>query len=45
MAWSIYPVPPSPYRYLPWIYAGYLAIGMGFYMARKSKQKQAMPNS
>jgi amino acid transporter len=45
MAWSIYPVPPSPYRYLPWIYAGYLAIGMGFYMVRKSKQKQAMANS
>jgi hypothetical protein len=40
--WSIYTAPPAPYRYLPWIYVGYLAIGMGLYLARRNKPEQAI---
>jgi amino acid transporter len=31
---TIYPIPPAPYRYLPWIYALYLAVGIGGYAAK-----------
>ena len=28
MMGSLYPVPPAPYRYLPWVYVGYVAMGL-----------------
>ena len=28
---TMYPVPPSPYLYLPYVYVGYMAMGMGWW--------------
>jgi amino acid transporter len=38
MAGTIWPVPPAPYMYLPWIYLAYMAAGMAWWwgMARKA---------
>ncbi len=35
---SVYPIPPAPYNYLPWIYVGYLAGGMGWYAVVRRKK-------
>jgi amino acid transporter len=32
---SIYPVPAAPALWFPYIYLGYIAIGMGWYMVRR----------
>jgi len=32
---SVVPVPPAPYRYLPWVYAGYLVCGCGWAWRRR----------
>ena len=35
---SLFPVPPSPYRYLPYIYLAYLVLGVGWYAATNQRQ-------
>lgn len=37
MLGTIYPAPPAPYRYLPWIYATYLILGMAWYTASRKR--------
>lgn len=34
---SIYPVPAAPALWFPYIYVGYMAMGMAWYMARRSE--------
>lgn len=34
---SIYPAPPAPALWFPYIYLGYMALGMAWYMARRSE--------
>jgi amino acid transporter len=37
MVGSLYPVPPAPYRYLPWVYVAYVAMGLVWlWMARRN---------
>jgi amino acid transporter len=31
MVGTMYPLPDAPYRYLPYIYVGYMALGMGWW--------------
>ena len=31
MAGSLYPVPPAPYSWLPYMYLGYILLGLGWY--------------
>ncbi|RXH58064.1 APC family permease [Granulicella sibirica] len=31
MVGTIYPIPPAPYRYLPYVYLAYLLCGLGWY--------------
>ena len=35
---SLFPVPPAPYRYLPYIYLAYLVLGIGWYAATNQRQ-------
>jgi amino acid transporter len=32
LAGTLYPVPPSPYNWLPYLYAGYLLLGLGWFV-------------
>jgi amino acid transporter len=34
MAGSLYPVPPAPYSWLPYMYLGYVLLGLGWYWLR-----------
>jgi amino acid transporter len=34
MAGSLYPVPPAPYSWLPYMYLGYVVLGLGWYWVR-----------
>jgi amino acid transporter len=33
--WSVYPVPPAPAVWFPYIYLGYMALGMGWFLVRR----------
>jgi amino acid transporter len=41
LAGTVYPVPPAPYRYLPWIYMAYLVVGMTGYTVARFKTSPA----
>jgi hypothetical protein len=37
MVGTVYPVPPAPYRYLPYVYLAYLAAGMLWYVVSRRR--------
>jgi amino acid transporter len=37
MVGTVYPVPPAPYRYLPYVYLAYLAAGMLWYLVSRRR--------
>jgi amino acid transporter len=42
---SIYPVPPSPAVWFPYIYLGYIALGMGWFLVRRKTIHARRANS
>jgi amino acid transporter len=40
MVGSLYPVPPAPYSWLPYVYLGYLLLGLGWYALRSQRTQQ-----
>lgn len=41
MLGSLIPVPPAPYRYLPYVYVAYLALGVSWYAATNRRKPAA----
>ena len=42
LAGTLYPVPDSPYNWLPYLYLGYIACGTGWYFISKRRQTVAI---
>ena len=38
---TLFPVPPAPYRYFPWIYAAYLLGGIGWHLACEFRERRS----
>jgi amino acid transporter len=38
---TLFPIPPAPYRYFPYIYAAYLLCGAGWYAATRLREQQS----
>jgi len=38
---TVFPVPPAPYRYFPYIYAAYLLAGVGWYAVTRLREARA----
>jgi amino acid transporter len=37
---TVFPVPPAPYRYLPYVYVTYLAAGMVWYVVSRRRSSE-----